>query len=65
MRKPNQLGSEPGHASGRISLSSVPASPSLSLAKLCFRLSTKEGNFSSWAQPMAACISVAFKLYPK
>ena len=27
MRKPNQLGFEPGHASGRISLSSVPASP--------------------------------------
>ena len=64
-RKPNQLGSECSQATGRIYASSVPASPAFRRAKLCFLRSTKDGNFSSCAQPIDACRSVAFKLYPK
>lgn len=52
-------------ATGRIYASSVPASPAFRRAKLCFLRSTKDGNFSSCAQPIDACRSVAFKLYPK
>ena len=61
-RKPNQLGREFSHASGSISLSSRPLSPAIRRVKLWRLFSTKAGNFSSWAQPMAACMSVAFRL---
>ena len=61
----SDLGSLPGRGSGRMSLSLTGWSFSRSLAWLCLLLTTKLGNFSIWAQPMAAWRSVAFRLYPK
>lgn len=64
-KNPNQLGLECGAASGRMSLSVQSANAAFNLAKLWRRRSTKDGNLSNWAHPIAACMSVAFKLYPR
>ena len=62
--KPARIGMLTGNRQDQY-VSSVPASPAFRRAKLCFLRSTKDGNFSSCAQPIDACRSVAFKLYPK
>jgi len=59
---PNQLGSAPGVASGRISRSVRSRRRDLRYAKFDLRRSMKPGSFFSWARPTAACRSVIFRL---
>ncbi len=65
IRKPNQLGFAFSAASGRISFSFVSSSSPYSFSKFSPPPFYKDGNFFSCAHPIAACRSVAFRLYPK
>ena len=62
IKRPNQLGAEPGVACCTRARSWYGASAADKKAWLALRAATKSGSFSTWANPTAACKSVIFRL---
>ena len=64
-RKPNQDGTLFSADCGRSSRSCTGKSALCSLSQFSLLRRIKDGNFFSCSHPMAACMSVTFRLYPK